>query len=1252
MSSTSSSRMSSKVKKILKRIGIGLAVTVIVLVVAVEVLLQTGALTGLVRNIASDYVDGRLQVERISGSIITHFPKVRLVLEEVSVTYPHDKFAYARGITPDLRYTEEGRGAGADTLLSFSNLDLTMSWIDAIGGEITLKKLALDSPRFFFHDYGNGVTNLDVFGSGGGEEEPEEPEEESEEEEAPEEEAPAEDNSLFPLNIGDVSITGRPHVVYTSAADGTYMRVDLEQLLLRGELSTVKAGKNDLSLQADSLAFGLVMPGDTLSVAFPALELQQLGERWMRMNILADADLSMAGTGRMRIPFGARADVAVPDRETDGALPLRIDTLAVTVASVTAQGKGDVEIGSSRIGTDVRLGIDRTSLKQLCNFLAQLYPEVGDIDTGASLTLDATLKGDFADGKLPAIDATARIPRSWIWYPGMDSRGHLRLDAAAKTDSKGLLNARVDTLSLHADGLHAGWSAGMLDVLGDDPLMRLRGFLDTSADTLLQYLPLGMDIAGKGSLALRLDGESRLSSLDAIRYPEAKVKGNLAVRGLRIDDRTDDMRIFLPQADIDLRTMENRFDPSIPQGTQVLGVKADIDTVHFRYGGEMEARGKSLMIAAQNSVLSYGDDGPMGTFTPFMVFIKAGRFGYKDGEDLLVGMRESRNSLRVSSDEVDRQIPRITLSSVSDGIFLREGVSRYMLRSTDLEASAKLNTFEKTRRRRAFMDSLQRKYPGTPKDSLLVRARTDRFGKGLPEWLSTEEFKSSDISVELDEDIKAYLRDWDVDGHARVGGGRIVTPYFRTRTIVDTLAADFSLDEVKIHDGQVHAGESHLGINGSVKNLRHAVMGRGPYMLDFELTSERLNIDSLMFAAAAGQVYDVDALRDSMQVVTVDDDAYERLVVADTLIQDLPRIDLFVVPANIQADVILYASNVKYGGVEVDNLSADAHVRERIIQITNVAGTSNLGNFFLDAFYGTQSMKDIGAGADFSMYAMDAAVLSDSFPEIFESTEGYVDRLSGDIEAQFAGVTRFDPELNPELSTTNGVLRVTGGYGNATDGSRHRLVIHNGPELRSIARWLPFINRKRIPISNLEASALIEEGQMEILPMLIRNDWYTVSIAGVQNVDPDESFQYTVSIIHSPLLWPFGVNLVGENFDDFDFDLVKSKYNRTRQIPRLDSRQKVQDAVDRLSLSVADVYRLGIGGVIAAAQPSRSFKELKQEENYEFSLLEGELEEGAEAGLRSMQEGAEDISADDYATRELTRLRKETMDTMKRKKDE
>ena len=1109
MCSTSSSRMSSKVKKILKRIGIGLAVTVIVLVVAVEVLLQTGALTGLVRSYASDYVDGELKLGRVTGSIFTHFPRVRLVLEDVSITYPHDKFSYARDITPDLRFTEEGRGEKADTLLSFRTLDATASWMDAIGGKITVNQLLLDSPRFFMHDYGNGVTNLDVFGSG----EEAAPEEPAEEEPAEEEgNTIPEVKSLLPLTVGELIISGKPHVVYTAAADDIYFSGDFD----------------DLQAVSDS-------------------------DGMLSLLINGDADLRTVGYELHR-------------------------------ARVEASGS-------------------------------------------------TFHRYDFGCDMIPEFDLTFRMPRSGVWHQGMTRDGLARFVFRAGKVAPAGMNMEVDSLFVRADGLRADLVGSMDDVFGIDPFMRARGTVDALVDSVGFLLPEDMDAEGTGKLALWLDCESRLSSLDAIHYPEAKVQGNLTVRELRFYDRTDDMRIFLPQADIDIHTMENRYDRSIPQGTQVLGLKADIDTVLFRYGGEMEARGKNLMIAAQNSVLSYGANGPMGRFTPFMVFVKAGRFGYKDGDDLLVGMRQTRNSLRVSSDSVDRQLPRFTLNSVSDGIFLREGVSRYMFRNTDLEASAKLNIFER-QRRRAHRDSLRRKMGDKP------------------EWLTTEEFKSSDITVELDEEVKAYLREWDLNGHAYVGGGRIVTPYFRTRTIIDTLATDFTLDEVKIHDGQVHAGESQLALNGKVQNLRNAMMGRGPYKLNFELSSEHLNIDSLLFAAAAGQVYDVETLRDTMQVLTVDDDAYERAVVADSLIQDLPRIDLFVVPANIQADVILYANNVKYGSIEVDNLSADAHVKQRIIQVTNVAGTSNLGNFFLDAFYGTQSMTDIGAGADFTMYGMDADVLSETFPEICESTEGYVDRLSGDVEAQFAGVTRFDPQLNTDLATTNGVVRVTGGYGNSTEGSRHRLVIHNGPELRSIAFWLPFINRNKIPITTLEANALIEEGQLEILPMLIRNDWYTVSIAGVQNVDPDEAFKYTVSIIHSPLLVPFGINLVGENFDDFDFNLVKSKYNRTRQIPRLDSRKKVQDAVDRLSVAVYEVFDLGIGGVIAAANPSRSFVELKKEENYEFALLEGDLDETDESGLRTMQDSVEDISADDYANRELTRLRKETMDVKKKKKDE
>ena len=70
MSSISSFRMSSKPLKILKRIGIGIGITLILIVVAGEVLLQTGALTGLVNRYASAYVDGELHVGRVTGSLL------------------------------------------------------------------------------------------------------------------------------------------------------------------------------------------------------------------------------------------------------------------------------------------------------------------------------------------------------------------------------------------------------------------------------------------------------------------------------------------------------------------------------------------------------------------------------------------------------------------------------------------------------------------------------------------------------------------------------------------------------------------------------------------------------------------------------------------------------------------------------------------------------------------------------------------------------------------------------------------------------------------------------------------------------------------------------------------------------------------------------------------------------------------------------------------------------------------------------
>lgn len=1116
MSSTSSSRMSSKkVKRILKRIGIGLAIFVVVLVVAVELLLQTGALTGLAVHYAEPYVDGQLKVGRLTGSIITHFPRVYLELEDAQITYPHGRFSYARDITPDQTYTQEGCGLQADTLLSVTKLGVSYGWLGLFRNTIDVRELTLVDPRFFYHDFGE-LTNLAVFGVGvEDEEEEEEPEETGLEELIP----PDEDS--WRLRLRNISLTGRPYIVYTAPADDIYAVLDESELFLAPEMESEL-----LALQLRTRA-----RARTVGVSFEKAELELSGE-----------------------------------------------TLSLI---------------------------------------------------------------DFGSEELPAAKARLRIPVASVDYDGMPHPGRLRLSAAASTIPT--LDIAVDTLLMRADGLDADLAAGANDLLGDDPLLSLKGQLAAVVDSLLFAVPKDMDVAGHGDIDLRIDAAAHFSALDAVRYPEAQLNADLATDGLWLHDRTDSIEVAVPQGTIHIASMENRFDDSIPLGSHVLGIRADLDSLFFNYCETMTVRGKDLMLAAQNSALQYGDDdAPMGRFTPFMVFLKAGRLGYIDSSDppMMVGAMDTKNSLRFASDSLDRKVPRIDLRSTSGGIFMRQDVSRYGLRNAHIEASAKLNAFTKVRRRKALLDSLQRCYPGVPRDSLFAHSRAQRratLGENI-EWLTSEELKQGDISIDLDDDILSYFRDWDLDGTARIGSGRMMTPYFPLRTSLDTLSADFTMDQVVLNEFSARAGESHLAARGSLKGIRHAIQGRGPYVLKMSLDSESLNADELMSAAAVGEEADVTALRDSVTLVETSDDQYAALFEQDSLSHEIPHLNFFVVPANIVADVDLVAQNVHYGDLDVSWLTSEVKMRQRILQVTNTVARSNMGDVYTDLFYATQSMDDIGAGIDISFVGIDAGQISGLMPGIFDDVP-YINDVSGNVECQFAALTRFDTGMDVVLPSLNAVTRITGGKNNATPTAQQTLKLKNDAELRKMLRWLLFRNRRETVIKELDASLMINDGQLEILPCILGIDRYRFALAGLQNVDPDMAFQYSISIIKSPLLIPFGINLFGPDFDNWDFKLTRARYRNKGSLPQLETEQTVSESQALLADAIAYVFETGLSGALASVRPVSVMETKKDEVNYHFEMVSDTLSVEESAMLRSMQDQAVDMTAEEWSIRELLKLR-------------
>lgn len=1144
MSSISSFRMSSKpLKKILKRIGIGLGIAVILLVVAGEVLLQTGALTGLVRSYAAKYVDGTLQVGRVSGSLLSRFPKVRLCLDDVSITYPHDRFSYAPGCENITRFTCEGRGAEADTLLSLSSLDATVSWIDAVRGSITLPEVRLDAPRFFYHCYSDGVSNLSVFGAPAPEEpasgEEEAPEEETPPEEAEEPQETEEGSFRLPLNLRRVSITGRPHVVYTAAEDDFY--------------------------------------------------------------IAADISCFEATTGG------------------DGLLTLRLD--------------GDVDLRSS--GYDL---------------------------LGARLEAEGHSSHRYVIGEdgVPVFDATVSLPRAGVFHEGMTAPGRLRFLLASRRDDKAM-DLSVNDFLLHADGLHTELTAALEDLLGEDPLLRLDADTRACLDSLAYLVPQDMDIDGRGRLDFYLKGDARLSAIDPIRYPEAHLEANFHLDGIHLDDRTDSLLVRVPEGTVDIRTQGNRWDDSIPEGTQVLVARADLDSLTFRSGADLSVRGAGLMLAAQNSTLRYGADGPMGTFTPFMVFLKAGRLGYRDGNTMMAGLRDTRNSFRVCPDSLDYQIPRIDVTSRSGGIFFRQVDSRYAIRNADLVASAKLDAFREVRQRNAFRDSIHRAYPGVSRDSLRAIMRRE-----MPEWLQTEEFRDADISIDLDESLMAYLRNWDLRGSARVGGGLMMSSRFPLATQLDTLSADFTFDRIDLLAAEVRTGlsrdslklrkelkaqgltgpldslESHLALTGSLSGIRRALNHRGPYVLDLELESDGCNVDAIMSAFAVGEKTDMEALQGSVDAIGVEDEQYQQIVEVDTLVHGIPTMRMFVVPANIRANVVLDGRNIRYGDLDFKLLQSDVRLEQRILQTTVVARTTDKGDVYLDGFYATQSMEDMGAGINLSLVGVEADMLSGLYPGFFDSIP-YAEDMSGNLECQFVGLSRFDTELNPILPSMNMVARLTGGSGNDTPGARRTLILKNDPELRHLAKRLLFRHKGETHIKELEASLLVAEGKMEFLPSIVDIDRYRLAIAGVHDLDPDEAFKYSISILRSPLLVPFGISIFGPDLDHLDWSLTWPKYWSSSSLPKLRTGEKISQAQGRLTDAIKYVFETGVAGAIAAGSPSGLIEAMKEEQNYIFTLEEEALPEEERERMRQMQESELEIPADQYIEDLLQALRIKVM---------
>ena len=1133
-----------KAGKLIRNTVLALLGLILVLLVAVQVLLRPRVLTGIVNRIAADYVEGDVSFRRVKAHVIKSFPYLNVEADDFLITYPHARYARYDTLYPDTgrRFSLMKAGnervpeGGTDTLASFRRLTVSVDYMAFLNRKtIHVHSATLERPRIFAHYFDSTAANWDILPIGSSEKDT------------------TESKPMPLIRVDRIALTDRPFVVFTHPQDTLHGLFTMRRLSLDGKVETTDLLSSDATLEADSLFVSGRLPADTVAVA-----LHRLRARVDRRHITLDADASArlrtGSVGRLRVPIHLDADATVPDLQP-GEIGARIHSLHLGLSALTLEGSGTLlrhKDGETDI--DLSAAIKDCPLGELIQQYQDNIPALKKLKTNAIVSLDAKASGTWGNGKTPVVDARLLVPMSTLEYQGMGRKGRLALDVDATTDNLKLVNANVNRLLVDMMGARIDATATVKDVLGDDPLIGLSGKVHARVDSLTNAFTREKGIVGTGGIDARLHGQARLSQLDMVHIGAASVEGDITARDLTLDMAEQGISAFLPKLDVSVQTKGNQIDRNLRKGARVLALKADADTLDVNYK-DMFVRGGNILLLLQNSadILKGGKQ-----LTPLMGLLKAGSLRLRDEEGMSVALEGNRETFRIEPADRQRPTPRLSLTSNSEGLRVRLGTNVYDLSAVQFDIAAARHQARQrsSERRNHILDSLQRVYPGVPRDSLFRKARQSRLSRALQ-----DDFASSDIRISLGGAIRDYVRNWDIEGNVDLGSGRIVMPSFPLPTTLSAVKGSFDNDTLDLRSITVQSGVSDLSASARLTGLRRALIGRGRSLLKLkaDVRSNYIDANELMRGYAYYSTYE-----EPTELADASDQAVEQAA-QDAQLPDSTGSKLIVIPSNLEVDFSLEASGIKYDSLLVSWAAADVAMRDRTLQVTNAIAASNMGDIFFEGFYSTRSKKDLKAGFDLNLVDITAEKVITLFPSV-DTLMPMLTSFAGDLDCELAATTDVDTCMNLVLPSIDGIMKISG----------KDLTLRESEQFTKIARLLMFKDKKKAVIDNMAVTGMIRNNILEVYPFVLNVDRYQLAASGTQHLT--EEFDYHISVIRSPLLVKFGLNAWGEDFDHIHYGLGKAKY-RSANVPVF---TKQLDTVQySLVAAIHNIFELGVEKAIA-----------------------------------------------------------------------
>ena len=1008
-------------------LGVLLGLVLLVLV-AFQVFFHTSALKNTVVKILSSQVEGSVSVGDVRLSLFKQFPDVTVSVEDLLITYPHERFE------PLAQEGEEGRGPEQDTLLFAARM---YAGADARAflkeRRLLVHKVFLERPLAFARRYDDTTANWNIL------------------------------KFLQPRD---------------TVRESSF------------ELSDIKL--------------------DELSVSKP------------------------------RILYSDR--------------PRKLDAKVVWDKFLAS---GTFLPGNDTSSVNARFSIQALDLGELLPTLgASLSPVLGAVATNGRLNLDADIAGPIrldSLAALPPVKLNLDLPKSKVSWKGLFDGADLRLTAEGENTEKNVKNLSLDDFDFHLDGLDLSAAGAVKDLLGKDPLYKVDASGKADLKKVIQYLPKSLRNAfrASGKVDVELDGTIRQSQMSVYKCAGADLKGKLTGDVVVFEDKKDDISCYLRKPVVNLGTMKSSVDAK----DRAIAATATADSIDFDLGKSLCARGRNILVFAQNSTKAIGKE---SNLHPLLGKFTADRLSVRAADSLLVGASTTKNTFSITPQEQEgkRIVPYLRLESDNSRLFFKNPSALVGAKDASLTAAAQMNP-----RKKAARDTTR-------------RHRFQLDSTGVPDYLMEKDFRASDISFKVNQSLKKLLDTWNPSLQLSSSEGLFASPAFPLRTRFSGLAASLKDDKVRIDKVRLTSGTSDVSLSGTVEGIKRGLTsGKTMIRVNAAAKSERLNLNEIIAAFDKGKTEDrpVSVGTEPEQVDAI---AYDRKVAVDSIVLDQApeKYAIFVVPSNVMADVHFDVDHLDYSTTVLNGFHADASMQQRCIRIEGAQASTDMGSFDLDGFYSTKTKKDLAIGFGLKLHDVTAEKVIDFFPKIDEVVP-MLKSFKGTLDCEMAATTQIDTNMNFLLPTLDGMFKIHG----------RDLVLEDLGSLKEITKTLKFKDQMTGRIDEMTVNGVITDNTLEVFPFILAIDRYTLALQGVQRLN--KSFDYHASILKSPMLFKVGVNIYGPTFKAWKFRIGKPKYRNTK-IPLFN--EEVDNMQLNLVSSIKNVFSKGVDRVMRESHEAQA----------------------------------------------------------------